>query len=51
MKLIQTNQKFKGKSIPAYGFLKTQEKLWANQKYRYYCQMFVIPKTKNHTIG
>jgi hypothetical protein len=46
MKHTQNNQKSIGKSIPAYGFLKSQEKNPANRKSRDFCQMFVISKKK-----
>jgi hypothetical protein len=49
MKHIPNNQKSIGKSIPAYGFLKSQEKKSANQKSRNFCQTLVISKKK--TMG
>ncbi len=46
MKHIINNQKSIGKSIPAYGFKKISRKKSVNQKYRDFCQMFVIYKKK-----
>jgi hypothetical protein len=45
MKHIQNNQKSKGKSVPAYGFSKTQEKNPETKSLKA-CQMFVFPKRK-----
>jgi hypothetical protein len=41
MKHIQNNQKSIGKSMPAYGFKKSQEKKSSNQKSQDFCQIFV----------
>jgi hypothetical protein len=46
MKRIQNNQESIGKSIPAYGFLKSQEKKSVNQKPRDFCHIFLISKKK-----
>jgi hypothetical protein len=45
------NKKFIGKSIPAYGFKKSQEKKSANQKSQDFCQIFVICNKKILRLG
>jgi hypothetical protein len=51
MKQIQNYQKSKGKSIPAYGFVKSQEekKLWSEKKSSDFCRIFVI--SNKNSIG
>ncbi len=51
MNQIQNNQKSIVKSIPAYGFVKSQEKLNQTKKSQDFCQMFVIFKKKARTLG
>jgi hypothetical protein len=47
MKQIQSSQKSKGKSIPAYGFLKSQEKNLQTESLETFAQIFVITNNKN----
>jgi hypothetical protein len=48
MKHIQNNQKSTGKSIPAYGLKNLKKKICES---KVFCQMFVISKKENHTVG